>query len=249
MKNVQKSPDLISYPKDCKYWHGTTALQYGNDGEIISVIENILQSGIVTHEVWTKRNLHPQEEICLARKRWNARIYAMTGNTKSRPLLDESELYKGNSRWWRKGTLEMMSELGLDGYRHYVRTYVIPMILHNNKWRLIEGQYEQWIAKYTQQKGKSPLLHSLLRSDIAGNYPVIIGIRDGSFDRSDMSRTPDLAKLEMRTKQTLTTDYFTHIEVPRSKVNEVEQLAEKLGLNYLPILSMEEVESQKIGFH
>jgi hypothetical protein len=47
----------------------------------------------------------------------------------------------------------------------------------------------------------------------------------------------------------LTTDYFTHIEVPRSKVNEVEQLAEKLWLNYLPILSMEEVESQKIWFH
>lgn len=228
MREGLESLDVISYPKDCKYWHGTTAMQYGVEGEVFSVIEHILKTGLLTHEVWTKRNPYPQQEICLARKRWNARIYAMTGNTRFPSSLHEDQLHRGNTRWWRQGTWEMMSELGLNGYRHYIRTYIIPMILHSDKWRLIEDQYEQWIEKYTKRTKRSPLFHPWLRSDIPGNYPIIIGIRDSSFDQSDMSSTPDLAKLEIRVKQGLSTDHFTHIEVPLSKVNEIRCLAERL---------------------
>ena len=73
-------------------------------------------------------------------------------------------------------------------------------------------------------------------SDIQGNYPMLIGIRQGSFQPTEIARLID--KHEMRSPTPISIENLTHIEVPEDKVSEVIGILQTHGIS-IPVYPIE----------
>ncbi len=77
-------------------------------------------------------------------------------------------------------------------------------------------------------------------SDIDGNYPVIFGVKYGSAELADTSKS--VAVHETRALNPITFEAMTHIEVPRENIQETADLLAESEIS-LPIYAIEDFES------
>jgi len=89
--------------------------------------------------------------------------------------------------------------------------------------------------KYTRKKDVHMFLGG--QSDIKGNCPILIGIKEDSFPEEHIA--PVLQKHESRSSVPIGLDKFTHIEVPLANVAEIKELLEQAGITTLPVIPME----------
>ncbi|NCN58304.1 hypothetical protein GW940_00110 [Candidatus Microgenomates bacterium] len=73
-------------------------------------------------------------------------------------------------------------------------------------------------------------------SDIQGNYPLIIGIRENAFPEADIAGV--LRKHESRSKIPIPLDLLTHVEVPFDYVDEVQNAVMDYG-SHIPVIPIE----------
>ncbi len=74
-------------------------------------------------------------------------------------------------------------------------------------------------------------------SDIAGNYPILIGIKEGSFNEVQISKT--LSRFESRSEHLVPIEAFSHLEVPLNKVAETRARLASGGYSSIFVLSIE----------
>lgn len=81
---------------------------------------------------------------------------------------------------------------------------------------------------------------SRAKSDIESNFPIIIGVREDSFKPLPIKFTV-MRAYEKRSSEVISSEQFSHLQVPLSKVDAVRQRVQELGLD-LPIVPIEFVE-------
>jgi len=102
---------------------------------------------------------------------------------------------------------------------------------------------ENWALSFRSDdtyRGKNLFKVIGAKSDITGNFPVIVGVRKGEIRPLPMNH-PSVALYEHRTDQTITPDRFTHIQVPIDAIPEVSELVRQSG-QVIPVIPIEFVE-------
>lgn len=94
-----------------------------------------------------------------------------------------------------------------------------------------------FIAKFTHKN--QSLFYLLLRggTDISSNYPILIGVEREAYAITHGSEFVDLH--EDRVLEPISIKKFTHIEAPRGRVSEIQQVLLTEGYK-LPVIAIEE---------
>jgi hypothetical protein len=214
------------------YWHGTGRLQYDRQGGTVDVLEQMLKRGGVQpfKDVFDIKH-GEMFSISVARQRMYARIYAdmhVHGGANLR------ERY-GRPRFWMyyfimAVNLHATRELGLWNPKTR-RT-------QHAAWRK-QGK-EVWAAKVHQNPSESAGKFFDNGSDIAGNYPILIGIKRA--DHTFLKTADYVARYESRIGSNVPVEAFTHLEVPKAKLVEVQKLLKKYGYTDTPAFAFEQCE-------
>ena len=222
------------------YWHGTGRLQYNRKGNVIDVLEYILQSdGLVPFTDIFDVKQGAMDSISVARHRMYARIYGDMHVYRGASL---SQRY-GSPRFWVyyfiMGTnLHAIRELGL--WRPSVRKK------QHEQWRR-QGK-ALWTIKVTQnQDGESLGQFFNEGSDIPGNYPILIGLK--KFNYHTLPTSAYVARYESRIGSHIPMSAFSHLEVPADKVDEITQLITASGHSSIPVFAFESCEQLQTTKH
>ena len=97
-----------------------------------------------------------------------------------------------------------------------------------SKWR-------NKVNESPRQKGIFPIFDQ--GSDIAGNYPILIGIQKDSFYEVQISKT--LSRFESRSEHRISIGVFSHIEVPLDKVEKTRATLEEGGYSDILVFPIE----------
>lgn len=214
------------------YWHGTGRLQYDKQVKILDVLEQIIKHGSTKpfKDVFDIRQ-GEMLSTSVARQRMYARIYSDMHAYKGAKL---SQRY-GSPRFWAYYfimaiNLHAIKELGLWNPKKLRRQH--------DEWRQ-QGQ-ELWASKTTRHPGKAAGIFFNKGSDIAGNYPVLIGLKRAKYKEHQTASY--VARYESRISGQIPVEAFTHLEVPKAKLNEVRRLLDKYDYRDLPIFALEQCE-------
>ncbi|MDB5244938.1 MAG: hypothetical protein JWN90_43 [Parcubacteria group bacterium] len=214
-------PTPEDFYKNVGSWHGTGRYKYEN-GEVVDILKGILHEGALSPYSDTSDQKRPNaQSISFARSRTYARLYA-------------SLFFPGNERSLR----ELWNRL------FWCCRYLLPSVWVAWKERVplpftagYKSKVASFIAKFSHKK--QSLLYLLLWSgtDISFNYPMVIGVEREAYAITYGSQFVDLH--EDRAVEPISIKKFTHIEVPRDQVSEVQQLLRTEGYQ-LPVISIEE---------
>jgi hypothetical protein len=223
-------------------WHGTGRLQYNDDGQVIEVLESILEKGgllPLVKDPWLKIEGSLKYSISIAKIRMYARIYADTMQ-----FNDEIDYIYKSSRFW----------FWVIGGMHIVKR-PLDVIIHLLKLQTSKDsskQLDSLISKYRKEDNikKQSFLKKLTNmpfTDIPGNHGIIIGIKDCSDIVFDMDDRYSL--FEYRLKKRVGLEKFSYIEVPKKRVEEIDNIIRRYDLD-IPIIAIEDVERyfKKRGF-
>jgi hypothetical protein len=217
---------------EARYWHGTGILQYGKDGQIIKVLERILQQGSMRP---FKDNFDAKHgevvSISLARHRMYARIYADMHVYRGAKL---TERY-GSPRFWAyyfiiATNIHAIKELGLWNPKARRK--------QETAWR--EQGKRLWTVKVAKNAGSSGGKFFDQGSDITGNFGVLIGIKPADY--TVLKTAAYVARYESRIGSVIPVTAFTHLEVPLAKVAETKALLRQYGYGNLPVFAFEHAE-------
>lgn len=218
--------------KQAFYWHGTGRLQYQKDGSVIDILQKILQQDGLRpfNDVFDVKH-GGMVSISLARQRMYARIYADMHAYKGVKL---TQRY-GSPRFWAYYfimaiNLHAIKELGLWSRKSRREQEAV--------WRA-QGK-KLWTVKVTKKDGESVGLFFNLGSDIHGNYPILIGLKNAYYDI--LATSDYVARYECRVGSVIPISYITHIEAPYSKLDEVNTLLDKFGQTDIPVFAIEQCE-------
>jgi hypothetical protein len=211
--NADEQQQYQHAAQDANLWHGTGRYQHGQN-EDIDVLKNIITSGALrpvedAYAIFSGGEI--MQSISLTRLRVIARCYAdMHGNG-----LGEQNRY-GDALTWVSYYYGLfyarLYGLHLPTLRRYYKTW--HSLTHD------DNGHNTWGKKVN--KDSQDVWDSFgLGSDIPGNYPIIFGLKDIK-DTVQLSRV--FQDYEVRVRQTISLSNVTHIEVPQSKVKEVERL-------------------------
>lgn len=213
------------------YWHGTGRWQYDRRSKPVDVLEQLLKQG-GTRPFKDTFDMKQGEmfSTSVARQRMYARVYADMHEYKGANL---QERY-GSPRFWvyyfvMAINLHATKELGLWN----------PKTRREQQaaWRKL-GR-EVWAVKVHQNPGEATGKFFNNGSDIAGNYPILIGIRR---DYKILKTADYVARYESRIGSNVPIEAFTHLEVPKNKQSEVKALLKKHGYGSLPVFAFEQCE-------
>lgn len=99
---------------------------------------------------------------------------------------------------------------------------------------------EVWTVKVNRNPGEATGKFFDNGSDIAGNHPIIIGIKPDNYT---LLKTADyVARYESRIGSNISVEAFTHLEVPKSKVHEIQALLKKYKYAHIPVFAFEQCE-------
>lgn len=222
------------------FWHGTGlfAHEFNGDGnkfenfptgKIVHTGQKIVSEGLTPHPIWTKRD-KPHNAISVDRRMASAWLYAMMYQDKDQPETDLA--YK--RFLWNLLNYEIAKHTKLRDMIHYFRTYILGAAfeqigIETPKWQAIKQQYARWIAGSTLTEKHGPFGFRHVRSDISGNTPLVIGIKNANYPRHDMSSTPDLRAFEERITELIGQEKITHIQAPLTEIAKVrEELRTKI---------------------
>ncbi len=224
-------PEIARRYSQAGQWHGTGRFQY-RDGDVIDVLDSIVTDGglIPYQDAWDLK-IGRVQRVSTALSRMYARLYAGMHFQGGYELVNPC----GDIKRWVN---YFMSSLGLEIVREFgsVKKFWseigqkynlnIAEIKNNTKWR----------GKVTKQK--MPIKRSFMAgSDIPGNYPILIGIKDGAFAAVHASRR--IQKHEAKAAEIIRLDDFTHIEIPMENIPETVAFLRAKGRDNIYVLPFE----------
>lgn len=217
------------------YWHGTGRYQY-KDGKNVDVLEEIINN----KELIPNRDPYNSltgiaNTISFALSRMYARIY-------SDMYLDESKkpTYEYGSRFF--WATKFIAETTLKGISEASKDIGLKNIAKDPKGFMgrLKNNNRSWIGKFRSDAFTNPKpinkIFTNLQTDISGDYPVLIGVAQDSFQPIPTSGY--IGKYERRSRDPVPLNKFTHIEVPLKKVIEVQHFLKIKGIE-LPVIPIE----------
>ncbi len=213
-------------------WHGTGKFQY-RDGKVRDVLVEIAENnGLRPHKDEWDPKTGPTESISTSPSRMYAILYATLHSAEGHQLRNPV----GTSQDWLN--------------YFFVTSLIALQTEHNLHHALFsdEGRkeignllkYDQlvgsWISKVTRKPLSLPDAF-VTGSDISGNYPILIGIREGAFEEQETSGF--IRVNERRASSLIKLEDFTHIEVPEASVEETRGFLERAGIVELPVIPIE----------
>lgn len=202
--------------KDTEYWHGTGRYQYGNDGQVIDILQSVFKNGglIPQHE----DNYNPEQagqlSTSLGLNRDVSLKYA-DANNKNPTAIERNLTWQAFFQHW-EDTKEAIAERTKAKGRAEGKTDEEAMA---ERWQQIQKQ-RPYASHYRKNAGHEPVKETFMAgSDIEGNYSMLFGVR-----HLDTAKSPEgLANHEVRVEGGVPLNQITHIEVPRDKINETQE--------------------------
>ncbi len=237
----QHLPQISRLYKRATHWHGTGRYHYQHqkdsryeevcEDKVIDILDAILESdGLKPHvDPWIDSG---GKTVSLATVRMHAKAFARI-HTYERDIL----LYElGSIKYWlRLYFLLLLIWFGSNFRTHLtlIRTLFRPSFFQDiQSWSsaIRKPNKKKVVSILNIFRGDVPV------SDIAGNYPILIGIVIESENLIDT--IPLTNKVEKRSLKLIKLSQFTHIEVPLQKIAETKKILEKRGIS-LPIVPLE----------
>ena len=215
--------------KDTQLWHGTGRWQHGKDG-IVDVMKSFcdiagLKPSRDVYAVFGGSDRHIVHSVSLCRSRMVARSYAdMHG------LGWKEKNRYGDALTWTSYYYSLF----------YVRLFTVNGVKMLRRWKTWRTLSHDENGDNTWGKKVNKQAHDVwdvfcLGSDIAGNYPILIGVKH--LD-SHLKLEKPMCQYEVRTDRPIDITNISHIEVPHEKQVEVRQLLLSRGI-HLPVTSIE----------
>ncbi len=217
------------------YWHGTGRYQYGHDGEskfsgtngrVVDVLRRIIADGGLTphFDPYLPSGAPGGRTVSVAHSRMYARLYAQYHQDGRADLQYQ---YGSPTTWLRIISARMGALRGAHIFLDSARNGVSPSL-------------NRWASSFHSAPNLLKVSDGSQRSDIAGNYGILFGIRYGALNEVPINASSGL--LEARSATPIGFDRMTHVEVPLRAVDEVKALFKKHRVR-LPVFAMEDVEA------
>lgn len=220
------------------YWHGTGRYRYQEENgskytgvkycTVADTLKDIFQEGLKpNYDLFNKRGWIESQDIShtlsLSPHRIYARLYAELFEYEKDVIK-----YRDGSRkfhWKKIGLTILLSDKELrkrildktsdpEAIGKFIKVWA-SSFRKMDQYKIKKGRFKNFLEYYK--------LISRGKSDIFGNYPIVIGIKKGAV-RPIQLKYPGLAKFEIRTTQTINPSEFTHIEVPAEKIDETRKI-------------------------
>jgi hypothetical protein len=228
------SRELYTYPqielyeklyKTASYWHGTGRYQYDANGNVIDVLSSILEhGGLKPHTDYYNWLDQGKDTISFGRSRSYSIKYAdmhsdnidrLPSRNLSNEDFVEQHIVPVNKRIWEETQRKIGKKLTNIAFTNLVGS-------------------PSWTKKIRQDGGRVRDAF-LLGSDIQGNYPILMGIKQ----LENLEEIPGyLSQYEVRTAQSVPLNTVTHMETPAEKIEETKRLLDK-GNYDLPVFPIE----------
>jgi hypothetical protein len=229
---------------EATYWHGTGRFHYANNGSRYGQIETdkttdvldsiIVKGGLIPHhDPWINS---AGATVSLGTVRMHSKVFA-------RLHLHEHDTLKyelGDFSFWLQLYAKLLFLWGFTDYKSFY--YLSKNLVKRSTF----GDIQTWAGSIRKPyQGKRVIgIYDLLKanipgSDIAGNYPILIGIKNDLTPLIDT--IPLTHTVEVRSLSIVTLDKFSHLEVPLNKLEETQVLLKQSNIN-LPVLPMEMVD-------
>ncbi len=227
------------------YWHGTGRKQYRGE-EIIDILDNLMTDGglVPRPDPFDVTKGGVVNTISLSDRRSYAAGYARMHLFEGESL---GHQYMTDQFWGvflritaREAIgythIERIKKIGKFAWKHLQETknpaYLFQLAVNLRKTAM------GWTSKVTREQfrgsvGKFFTVHS----DIPGNYPILIGIKEGSF--TPVKSASYIDKFETRAGSPIAFAGFTHLEVPQSHLQEIQSFLDQRGVKNVPIIAME----------
>ena len=210
-------------------WHGTGRYQH-RGGQTVDILREIAgDGGLRPHEDVMDPIVGEMDSVSTSASRMYARPYADMHQDRSEPM---SYRY-GKASYWAQF---FVSPIALEG------------LIELKAWRKGPARDRarkvgsEGLSKWRNKVNESPWQKNIFPifdqgSDIAGNYPILIGIKESSFREVQISKT--LSRFESRSERLVSIEAFSHLEVPLDKVEETRARLEEGGYSNVLVLSIE----------
>ncbi len=236
----QKAHEIIILYTAAAYWHGTGRYHYKHQGDSryaaidhtqhIDLLESmVVKGGLAPHlDPWIKIRGNITESISLTPYRMYARLYAGLHQNEHESFRYE---YGGTKFWFR---FFLIVQIFYKNFLAHFLTYSIPKLMRRNMYR----DTRQWMSALRSDIHQKPLPvfgSYKLRSDIKGNYAILIGIKKEAV--IPLPIKAGYGRLETRTADLIRFADMTHIEVPFSNLKETEEFlrSRNVHVKVLPI--------------
>ncbi len=230
--------------QETAYWHGTGRKQYRN-GQAIDLLNSIIDDGgLIPHSDPFDARTGVVSMISLSDRRMYAGGYARM----HLPVGERLGYEYMSDRFWgiflRMTAREVIGSTNLDRIRKigfhawsHLREGGNLSTLANLALNLRKNG-RKWISRITKEEIKKPITELFtIHSDIPGNYPILIGVKDGTFTPSQTANY--ISKYETRANTPIPFSNFTHIEVPQDNVQETQNFLNQRGVENIPVVAME----------
>ena len=227
---------ILAIVQRAALWHGTGRFQYAAAGA--SKYDGVTQRPKDTlGAILDQRGLAPQYDayyssgardgrtLSLAYSRMYARYYAQLHHAQG----DELRFQYGTAGSW---VVLMGAHLGVSGIGDVVLTHAVGV--------QEQPDIRHWASTAHREPDAAKILTGEQRSDIAGNYGVLFGIRRGAI--ATVALHSRMRRIEARTDRPVRLTDMTHVEVPANRVDAVARELRARGIG-LPVLAMEDVEA------
>lgn len=229
---------------EAAYWHGTGRKQHRN-GEL-DILDGILEDGgLVPSQDPYDLKTGVVETISLSDRRPYSALYAKMHLTDTENLGYEymDRMFWGNI-FIRNTILEAIGRtrferlkkaggFAIRALRDYIKEGKNPIYLLS-----LRKNSREWFSKVRSEKPRVSLNRvSTVRSDIPGNYPILIGVREDAFTPAKTAKY--IAMYEVRVDTPISIGGFTHIEVPHAHVQETQDYLTQKGKGNLLVVAME----------
>ncbi len=225
------------------YWHGTGRYRYIHNYEteedstrVDDVLKGILEnSGILplVKDPWMKSNNKFLVTISLAKIRFYAAVYAFMN------LFEGENIYKYGSRLLWLFVIDVINFIDnpLDVLKHL---FIFTFKIGNKKLR----RYQSKSRSYSKLKNFGTFFLQLfymaaMRSDIEGNYPIIVAVKTENLSFVEINSGFDY--YEARVDESISLKDISHLEVPRMNLEETRTLLKDYSVN-IPVIAIEDAE-------
>ncbi len=225
--------------KNASYWHGTGRLHYSHtensryetNGKTgyLDILDSIINMGGITphSDNWFKRIERKDfDTISFTPCRMYVKLYAGLHLYEKDQLVYEF----GTTKFWFRTIICVQTF-----YKKFL-VYIFTGTFYRILTRANNKNAREWMGAVRsdmQKKSMSIFRGHLLRSDIPGNYPIIIGINKSGLDI--ISYNSGMERFEARTRKSILIKDMTHIEVPLCKVEETKEFLKQKNCTLMVI--------------
>lgn len=222
-------PKIVELYKEDKLWHGTGRYKYSDTGELVDVLAGIIEKGgLVPHKDGWDRKSGTLDITSTAHSRMYARLYAAMYMPNGGRITNEL----GSRELWGyyylvKVGIAAIREYGIS-LRQLIRGDISAAVSDPDRAR-------KWTSKISKEK-RTVKEAFLKGTDIQENYPLLLGIKKDALKVAYASDTINLH--ETRTKDTISLNDVSHIEVPKENLAETVEMLRTAGYS-LPVIPIE----------